>query len=527
MPSASPRHSRVVSLRAPITSEEERAVFQKRLALVNLLLFSLASFFWLVALAVVFALAPSQVSYLWSRSTSQVQLATTAVCLLTWLGTRAAPRTATVLSAIDAGSTVAVCVGWALMTGLEVSDFRPELTGALACAYTLVLRAALIPSAPLRTGAIGLVAAIPLVLVTYRHGTSGAVTDHYALPPFLYVGIWSTLGAAATAAVSWVIYGLRQEVRRAMALGQYVLEDKIGEGGMGVVYRARHALLRRPTAIKLLSGATAQAVERFEREVQITASLTHPNTVVVFDYGRTPDNVFYYAMEFLDGVSLEDLVHRHGPQDPARVVHILLQVCGALREAHAAGLVHRDIKPANVMLTSRGGIFDAVKVLDFGLVREAGNVSQGDNLTGAQVILGTPHYMSPEAITDAHEIDGRVDLYALGATAFYLLTGRTVFEGRNVLDVCGKQVHEAPPAPSSIAAGVSPALDAIILSCLAKERDARPKTAAELATRLQALGLTWSDDDARSFWEKHPPQRQGAARAAHGMTIAVDVAGRR
>ncbi len=209
-----------------------------------------------------------------------------------------------------------------------------------------------------------------------------------AMGAMIYTAIWVTIGIACTTTISHVIYGLQLQVQKAMQLGQYVLEEKIGEGGMGVVYRASHAMLRRPTAIKLLTGSTGTAAERFEREVQITARLTHPNTVVVFDYGRTPEGVFYYAMEYLNGITLQDLVGELGALSPSRALHVLLQVCGALEEAHANGLVHRDIKPANVMLTDRGGVLDVVKVLDFGLVKE---IDRGDaGVTSSNTILGTP-----------------------------------------------------------------------------------------------------------------------------------------
>jgi CHASE1-domain containing sensor protein len=267
---------------------------------------------------------------------------------------------------------------------------------------------------------------------------------------------WGALGAGLllTAVLTTTLLGLgyirslRRQVSDARRLGQYDLERKLGQGGMGTVYRARHALLRRPTAIKLLpmEKVGAQAIARFEREVQHTSSLTHPNTVSIYDYGRTPDGVFYYAMEYLDGVDLQDLVDQTGPQDPRRVVHVLKQVAGALSEAHPQGLVHRDVKPANIVLCERGGVRDTVKVFDFGLVKDitSTDVSQST----AATIIGTPLYMAPEAVTAPEAVGPSADLYALGAVAYFLLTGVPPFHGQSVVEVCSQHVHQAPVPPS-------------------------------------------------------------------------------
>jgi serine/threonine-protein kinase len=305
-----------------------------------------------------------------------------------------------------------------------------------------------------------------------------------------------------------VIYGLRREVRRARQLGQYTLEGKIGEGGMGAVYRARHALLRRPTAIKLIraSDASESLRARFEREVQLTSSLTHPNTIAIYDYGHTPDGVFYYAMEFLlPGLSLQTLVDGDGPQPEARVIQILRQVCGALGEAHGIGLIHRDIKPANIMLCERGGVYDVVKVLDFGLVKEVGE-SSDQTLTGVNTITGTPLYMTPEAIESPELVDARSDLYAVGAVAYFLLTGKPVFEGRSTVEVLAHHLHDSPVAPSErLGRAIEPALERLILSCLSKDRADRPADAAALLAALDAGPAAhvppWTPQDARAWWE--------------------------
>jgi eukaryotic-like serine/threonine-protein kinase len=304
-----------------------------------------------------------------------------------------------------------------------------------------------------------------------------------------------------------VIYGLQERAREARQLGQYALEEKIGEGGMGQVFRARHAMLRRPTAVKLLTGdGTEEQLRRFEKEVQLTARLTHPNTISIFDYGRTPDGIFYYAMELLEGLTLEALVARHGPQRPERVIHLLRQACGALGEAHGIGLIHRDIKPANIYLCRRGGIPDTVKVLDFGLVREVhddGSVTRS-NLS---VIVGTPLYMSPEAILHPDRIDGRADIYALGAVGYFLLAGVTPFTGRSAVEICGHHLHSTPDSISARSARSVPAdLERIVLSCLAKDPAERPASPGALSQLLGACADAggWSEKKAEAWWSQNP-----------------------
>ncbi len=271
-------------------------------------------------------------------------------------------------------------------------------------------------------------------------------------------------------------------------LGQYTLEEKIGEGGMGVVYRARHALLRRDTAVKLLlpDRANAAAVGRFEREVVLTSQLTHPNTIQVYDYGHTPEGVFYYAMEFLRGLNSHELVQRFGPQPEGRVVHILTQVCDSLAEAHALGLVHRDIKPANVFLCNRGGVPDCVKVLDFGLVRNYAEPAQGPTKTSiGSGLEGTPSFMPPEALKDSDRSDPRSDIYSVGALAYFLLTGQHVFDAETVLELYEKHLMESPVPPSRRTANpVSAELEAVILRCLLKDPAQRPQSVVELRALL-------------------------------------------
>jgi serine/threonine-protein kinase len=281
------------------------------------------------------------------------------------------------------------------------------------------------------------------------------------------------------------------------------LHEKIGEGGMGVVFRATHALLHRPAAVKLLAAGhdNPESLERFEREAELTSRLSHPNTVSVYDFGRTESGTPFYAMEYLDGLDLETLVERHGPQDPRRVAHLLAQLAGALAEAHGIGLIHRDVKPANVMLCERGGAHDVVKVLDFGLTKELG--ATGLDASDGGRVVGTPLYLPPEAVVAPERVDARSDLYAVGAVGYFLLTGAPPFAGGTIAEVCAHHLHTEPLAPSRRGFRVPRALEALILRCLAKSPEDRPESADALRAELLELGATWTDADAQSFWAEH------------------------
>jgi serine/threonine protein kinase len=242
------------------------------------------------------------------------------------------------------------------------------------------------------------------------------------------------------------------------------------------------------------------AIARFEHEVQITSQLNHPNTIAIYDYGRTPEGVFYYAMEFLDGIDLQELVAQYGPQPEARVIQIMLQICGSLYEAHAQGLVHRDIKPANVMINRRGGQPDVVKVLDFGLVKQVDATSKDNSLAG------TPLYMSPEAIQSPSLVDACSDLYALGAVGYFLITGKSVFDATNVVELLQKHVTESPQPPSQrMSISITQEFEDVLLSCLEKSRSRRPQTARDLAQmliRCQTAGK-WTVLEAEAWWANH------------------------
>ncbi len=317
---------------------------------------------------------------------------------------------------------------------------------------------------------------------------------------------------------------------KARQLGQYKLAEKIGAGGMGVVYKAHHALLRRETAIKLLlpDKADPAAIARFEQEVRLTCQLTHPNTIQVYDYGHTPDGIFYYAMEYLDGLNLHELVQRYGAQPEARVVHILRQICESLSEAHGVGLIHRDIKPANVFLCDRGGIPDSVKVLDFGLVKHVSD--QPDELAatempGADGIVGTPNFIAPEAIQDANRSDARSDLYSLGALGYFLLTGREVFEGDSIAELCRQHLHETPVWPGvRVGKHFDPQLEALLMRCLEKEPAARPQSARELAQLLSAdpLAERWTSEQRAAWWAEHRKSIAGQPKLAPSDSSPID-----
>jgi tRNA A-37 threonylcarbamoyl transferase component Bud32 len=302
---------------------------------------------------------------------------------------------------------------------------------------------------------------------------------------------------------------IRQDFREAISnigpkLGPFELLYKIGGGGNGTVYRAKHALLKRPTAVKVMLpqfASSESAKERFKNEVQITSILSHPNTVAVYDFGQTPDGTLYYAMEHLNGVTLEGLVRISGPQPATRVVSILKQVCGSLKEAHGQGLIHRDIKPSNIMLCEHGGLYDVVKVLDFGMVKDI--QQDGTEMSQTNVLVGTPFYMAPELINDASAFSPSSDLYALGGVSYYLLTGHNVFEGTSAVEICAMHLHDQPVPPSQRTAREIPSdLEALVMACLAKHPGKRPQSAGEMFELLARCkdSDTWTQEHAQKWW---------------------------
>ncbi|MFO0943490.1 MAG: serine/threonine protein kinase [Pirellulales bacterium] len=354
-------------------------------------------------------------------------------------------------------------------------------------------------------------------LADYNIGIATEIDRAEAFRPMTILGrvfaaLFGLLFVATIAILGFsiVVGRVRREAQKAaieaQQLGQYRLEEKLGSGAMGTVYKGHHAMMRRPTAIKLLNldQISSASIARFEREVQITCQLTHPNTIAIFDYGRTPEGVFYYAMEYLDGLDLQQLIDQYGPQPESRVIQILLQICGSLYEAHTHGLVHRDIKPANIMLNRRGGQPDVVKVLDFGLVKQVDEIGQDTGLAG------TPLYMSPEAIQSPTLVDGCSDIYAVGAIGYFLLTGKSVFEATSLVQLMQMHVTEAPIPPSlRVNVNVSEDLESILLGCLEKSRARRPQTARDLAQQLLRCSAAqdWKLADAETWWMSHDRRR--------------------
>lgn len=468
-------------------------------------------------------------AYSWSEliwnGSNLLHLAAALVMLSVWLACRTVERSMSVLWALDTAGLW--LVGLAFTSSVYLADpggsrnyaMQLELANLMLARSvlvpssgqrTIVLCSALVPFATLAAWAFDVRRGLPTVDVI-RHSTEAFVSCSIA------VGI-------ATVA-SQVIFGLRAKVQAAYTVGQYTLVEKLGEGGMGVVYLASHAMLKRATAVKLLppEKSDAWARERFEQEVQHTSKLTHPNTVAIYDYGRTRDGVFYFAMEYLDGIDLQALIGRFGRQPPARVVHILRQICASLSEAHAVGLVHRDVKPANLLLCERGGRSDVVKVVDFGLVH--GFTPKSASAGGEVRAAGTPLHMSPESILSPRSIGPRSDIYAVGTVAYFLLAGRHAFEAATVDGILEGHLS-LPPVPLSERTGgsVPPALDALVLACLAKDPAARPSSARVLRDLLrECQGVPrWSQTESRKWWSTYWASNE-ATRAAPGGP--VDLAG--
>ena len=466
-------------------------------------------------------------------------LASTIAFATLWLSLRGAPRSPRFIRTVELSTLFVGTAAISVMAPVMDLIAEPDMIVRSLLIDVLLVYAVYVPSTARHTLVVAGLMTVPLlgsIFVAFRAWDPALYDPPAATWPKQQVGdmaypatimssVWWGIAVAMAASFSQTVHGLRKAVSDIQRLGQYTLEKKLGEGGMGVVYRASHAMLRRPTAIKLLlpDRAGKDALIRFEREVRRTAMLTHPNTVTVFDYGRTTDGVFYYAMELLEGASLDELVEVGGPLPAGRVIHLLDQAAGSLAEAHDAGLIHRDVKPANILVVDRGGISDLVKVVDFGLVKDVGFRAPGEAasepaLTMANAITGTPLYIAPETLTAPDTVDARTDLYALGAVGYWLLTGTHVFGGNSIFEVCAHHLHTVPDPPSTrLATPVAADLEAVLLACLAKRPEDRPASAHVLRERLRACTAWggWSNARAAQWWLLHRHKlRSGGAEAS-------------
>jgi serine/threonine-protein kinase len=484
-------------------TEDAREFLQRRIAQFGMYAAVIQTAFFLVWLAVV---ATSRSEALQSQFRLPLVASTLLaplISLAVHFTVRGRPRNLRTLWAIDAAGTFLLCGAYALIGWARNSWEAAFFTSS----YTLLMRAVIVPTTSRRTLAVSAASYIPAVAFIPQLLKETTGPESWLL--FVArLGLWILVPAV----VSRVIYGLRKEVQDARKIGPYTLVKLIGRGGFGEVYKARHSLLKRETAIKVLvPDGEDEAFLRFEREAQAISGLSHPNTVSLYDYGRTPDGRFYFAMEYLPGINLSDLVQKFGPQPPARVIHILSQVCGSLAEAHGKGLIHRDIKPANIILCERGGILDFAKVVDFGLVKDLRR--RGDaRLTAPNVIIGTVHYLPPEALARPGKIDGRSDLYSLGAVGYYLLTGKPPFEGDEFIAVSVAQLSTVPRRPSEVIGRPVPAaLEDLLFVCMDKEMDGRPGSAValrEALDRVQGAGA-WSQLEAAAWWRENVAPSSG------------------
>ena len=403
------------------------------------------------------------------------------------------------------------------MPYLHACDCAPEKAEALAMAFPsastlpwiilITVYGFFVPNSWQRaTTVVVLMGLIPLAGAWVASARQPAVREvlfqHGGL---LAMILWISIGGVTAVYGSYRVSTLRRKVFEAEQLGAYALKEQLGSGGMGDVYRAEHRLLKRQCAVKLIrpdKAADETALARFETEVQATARLTHPNTIEIYDYGATQDGIFYYAMEFLPGMNLQEMVEQYGPLPPDRVVHLLRQVCSALQEAHSAGLIHRDIKPGNIFAAERGGIYDVAKLLDFGLVKSIRPVNGSAKLTMDGPVVGSPLFAPPEVMDEA-EPDARSDIYSLGATAWFLLTGQAVFPGENPIKVLLAHASQTPRPPSELNDEIIPELDAIILKCLMKNPADRYPDVSQLAADLEDCTCPdcWTQEIAAEWWQ--------------------------
>ena len=392
-----------------------------------------------------------------------------------------------------------------------------HIRGWSGVAVWIIIFAVFVPSRPLRTLWVSIAVALMDMAGLLITVALGNPMPGLAMWPLLFA---PTLAAVATAVVAARInFRMGRRLQEVQEMGSYQLVELLGKGGMGEVWRAEHKMLARPAAIKVIRpdvlgsdlALAQQLLQRFEREAQATARLESQHTIELYDYGVDTDGAFFYVMELLDGVDLEQLVARFGPVPPGRAVHLLRQTCDSLAEAHAAGMVHRDIKPSNIQICRKALRHDVVKVLDFGLVKAGPEwTGSDDKLTAAGSITGTPAYMPPEIVDGVDSVDHRADIYALGCVAYWLLSGKALFEADSPMKMLACHINTPPQPLSERAEQTIPApLEELIQACLAKNPAARPKDAQELARRLDALPLEqpWNEEQARAWWEANMEAR--------------------
>ena len=359
--------------------------------------------------------------------------------------------------------------------------------------------------AALMVGAMGLA---PIVTAVAADASVDGLARWRIGGELSYMALWMCIPTVAGIYGSHRIGTLRRQAVEARELGSYRLRQLLGAGGMGEVYLAEHLYLKRPCAIKLIRpdrNTDPKALSRFESEVQATAKLTHWNTIEIYDYGRAEDGTFYYVMEYLPGLNLQELVDRYGPMPPARAIHLIRQVCAALKEAHDAGMVHRDIKPGNIFSARRGGVHDVAKLLDFGLVKSIAGESSSPNVTLDGLVVGSPLYAAPETTLGDDEPGPSADLYGLGATLYFLVTGKPLFEHENPLKLLFAHANEEVIAPTRHRPDLPADLQAVILKCLSKSPADRYADVSRLAAALAACSDadSWTDSDAADWWTKN------------------------
>ncbi len=411
------------------------------------------------------------------------------------------------------------------MSGQAATSYLPTgiYRAAISFFALIVVYGMFIPNSWRRAAlVIGVIAAAPAVLTTILWfgfpRLRPALEAALSIQDVSYTGLFIFVGSVIAIAGSHLVYQMRSNAAQMREMGMYQLQEKIGSGGMGEVWKAEHRLLARPAAIKMIrsdvlgangNGQTDSLVSRFQREAQITASLRSPHTVELYDFGSTTEGTFYYVMEYLQGFDLDTLVDRFGPLPPERATYLLKQVAESLTEAHKKGLIHRDIKPSNIFVGPMGVLDDFVKVLDFGLVKALPHVDTDElKLTAEGTTTGTPAFMAPEVALGKTEINATSDIYALGCVGYWLLTGMLVFEGETAMEIVVNHVKTPPTPPSQRSeVEVPTCLDETILSCLAKDPAERPQEMPQLAEMLDACHLAegWTQKKAEAWWKTHAP----------------------